>query len=98
MQYNNIDIELLEILDLINFTVSNEFIDKWSMKYSVQFLKHFQFRLLHSLNSKRPMNVNDLFKYLTNKCKYSETQVKNFFESIDIEIYKPIIGGRLGIL
>ena len=98
MHSNNIDIELLEIIDLLNFTVSNEFINRWAMKYSVQFLKHFQIRILHSLSTKRPININDLFKFLNEKCKYSEVQILNFFESIEIEIYNPIIGGKLGIL
>ena len=50
--YTNNDIEFIDFIDLINTTLSNEFIKK---------------------------------------CKYSPEQVDNFFEAIDIELYRPLI-------
>lgn len=88
---NNIDCELLEIIDLLDFTLSNKFIEKWNKKYSDKFIRNFQFKLRHSLQRQKPLKRSVLTKYLVNKCKYGEKQVENFFETIDITIYTPII-------
>ena len=90
---SNIDIQIIDFLDLINETLSYSFIEKWRYKYSEKFIKHFQFKLLDSINKQKPIKKEMLYNYLTKKCKYSDEQVINFFNSIDIDIYKPFIYG-----
>lgn len=92
---DNIDTELFEFLDLLNYTLSSKFIDKWKFKYSEVFLKQFQLKLLNSLSNKKQLKLKTLFKYLTNRCKYSPEQVSNFFKSIEIEMYCPVIYGKI---
>ena len=89
--YTNPDIEIIDFLDLINNTLSSSFLEKWQYKYSKKFIKHFQLKILQSLNNQKPIKLDTLFRYLTKKCKYSPDQVENFFETIDIDIYYPII-------
>lgn len=91
----NIDIEIVDFLDLINHTLSNAFVEKWRHKYSEKFIKHFQLKLLDSMNRQKPIKKEVLYNYLTKKCKYSEEQVLNFFNTIDIDIYRPFIFGSL---
>ena len=92
---NNLDIEIIDFLDLINETLSYSFVEKWRHKYSEKFIKHFQLKLLDSLNKQKPIKIEMLFNYLTKKCKYSPEQVINFFNTIEIDIYRPFIFGTL---
>ena len=93
--YSNNDIEFIDFIDLINTTLSNEFIEKWRYRFSEKFIKHFQIKLLNSLNKRKVIKQESLYNYLTKKCKYSEEQVDNFFDAIYIYLYSPIIEGRL---
>ena len=90
---NNIDIEFIDFIDLINTTLSNEFIEKWRHRFSEKFLKHFQIKILNSLSKIKVLKIDTLYNYLTKKCKYSNEQVDNFFEAVDISIYSPLIQG-----
>jgi hypothetical protein len=87
----NTDIDLIDFMDLVNFTLHKDFVEKWRYKYSVKFIKHFQIRILESLNKQKVLKLSSLYNYLTKKCRYSSDQVSNFFESIDIDIYYPLI-------
>ena len=40
------DIEFIDFIDLINTTLSNEFIEKWRFRFSEKFIKHFQIKIL----------------------------------------------------
>ena len=93
--HNNIDIEFIDFIDLINTTLSNDFINKWRFRFSERFIKHFQIKILSSLNKRKVLKIDTLFNYLTKKCKYSPEQVTNFFDAIDISIYRPFIQGSL---
>jgi hypothetical protein len=88
---DNIDIEIVDFMDLINHTLSNDFVNKWRHKYSEKFIKHFQLKLLEYLNKQRPLKLNTLYLYLTKKCRFSKEVVDNFFETIDIGLYYPFI-------
>lgn len=92
MSYN-LDVDIIDFLDLINETLSYSFVEKWRHKYSEKFIKHFQFKILDSMNKQKPLKAEMLYNYLTKKCKYSQDQVQNFFISIDIDIYRPFIYG-----
>ena len=91
----NIDIDIIDFIDLINVTLSSKFREKWRYKYSEKFIKHFQVRLLMALCKQKPLKIDTLYVYLTKKCRYSSEQVLNFFKSIDIYTYKPLISGNL---
>lgn len=84
---------LFEFTELLDFTLSNEFINKWKDKYSTKFIKLFQTRLMKCLSDRRCLKLSTLFTFLTVKCSYSRDQVINFFQSIDIEVYNPVIVG-----
>ena len=87
----NSDIDLIDFMDLVNFTLHKAFVDKWRFKYSEKFIKHFQLKILESLNKQKIIKQSSLYNYLTKKCRYSGEQVDNFFVSIDISIYYPLI-------
>jgi hypothetical protein len=95
MYNNNIDIDLVDFVDLINITLSPSFLEKWRHRYSEKFIKLFQFKLLDSLSTRKPIKIDNLYTYLTKKCKYSTDTVEDFFNSIEIDIYSPLIFGRL---
>ena len=87
----NTDIDLVDFMDLINYTLHKDFVEKWRYKYSEKFIKHFQIKILESLNKQKILKKSSLYNYLTKKCRYSPDQVENFFISIDISIYSPLI-------
>jgi len=95
MYSNNLDIEIIDFIDLLNETLSIEFVEKWRYNYSEKFIKHFQLKLLSALDKQKPIKIEMLYNYLTKKCKYSPEQVLHFFNSIDIELYRPFIFGTL---
>lgn len=85
---------LYEFTELLDFTLSNNFIERWKNKYSIKFIKLFQTRLIKSMSDRKPLKMNTLYIFLTKKCDYSRDQVLNFFDSIDIDIYNPLISGK----
>lgn len=89
----NIDEEISDFLDLISFTLSDDFIDKWKYRFSTKFLKEFQLKVIKSLKDRKPIKMESLVKHLSKKCGYSMDQVRNFFEAIDISIYRPLVLG-----
>lgn len=90
MNYN-IDENIVDFLDLINFTLSPKFEEKWKHRFSSSFVKLFQLKILESMDNQKPIKKATLYTYLTKRCKYSPDQVDNFFEAIDIDIYDPLI-------
>jgi hypothetical protein len=95
MYDNSIDIDLVDFVDLLNITLSPSFVEKWRHRYSEKFIKLFQFKVLDALSSRKPIKIDNLYIYLTKKCKYSQDTVEDFFNNIEIEIYSPLICGRL---
>lgn len=94
---NNTSEELVDFIDLINFTLSNDFLVKWRYKYSERFLKLFQLKILEAMSKGSTIKTSTLYGYLTKTCKYSKALVLNFFEAVDISGYSPMIYGRLKI-
>jgi hypothetical protein len=92
------DTDIVDFIDLINFTLSEEFVDKWKFRFSNKFLKEFQLRVIKSLKDRKPIKIESLFKHLSKKCGYSPEQVRNFFEAIDISIYHPLVLGKASSL
>jgi hypothetical protein len=95
---NNSDTDLVDFLDLVNFTLSEEFTDKWRFRFSLTFLKEFQSKVIKALKDRKPIKIESLFRHLSKRCGYSPEQVKNFFEAIDINIYHPLVLGKLSSL
>lgn len=91
----NIDTELLDIMDLIQFTLSQEFIDKWKMKYGERILRLFQIKILNSLKMQKPIKLKSLFRFLVNDSGYNQELVKCFLLDIEYDIYSPILMGNL---
>jgi len=89
--HNSDEIEILEFMDLLHFTFSNDFIEKWRHKFSTNFVIKFQNRLFEAVNDKKPVKKTSLTQYLIKKCKYSEEVVQDFYDSIEIGIYYPLI-------
>lgn len=95
MNKDNIDVNIIDFIDLLDETLSSTFIEKWRYTYSERFIKQFQMKLLSSLTTNKPLKIDSLYIYLTKKCKYSKEQVLNFFDSIDVELYRPLMQGKL---
>lgn len=90
MYYNDSN-DLIDLIDLINFTLDSSFIEKWRYKYSEKFLIAFQMRLLKSLDDRKPIKKEVLTNFFLKKMKYSKEQITNFYDSIDIGLYTPLI-------
>lgn len=93
--HDNADYNIVDFIDLINETLSSSFVEKWRFRFSERFLKHFQYKILHALSNQKPLKLTHLYNYLHKKCKYSEDQIIDFFDAIDIDIYRPFIQGSL---
>jgi hypothetical protein len=91
----NLDQDLVETIDLLNFTFSSDFVDKWSYKYGKRLPSLFQIRLLKSLDGRKPIKIESLNKFLTVDSGFNEEVVETFLEDIDYTIYSPIIQGTL---
>ena len=83
--------EIIEFIDLLDYTFSDKFVSKWRYRFSTAFIKKFQYKLLKTVSDKKPLKKKSLYHYMTKKCKYSEEQVQDFFEAIEIEIYYPLV-------
>lgn len=92
---SNLEEDLIEIIDLLNFTFSNDFVEKWSFKYGKRLPKLFQMRLLKCLDSRKPLKLQAVYKFLVVDSGFGEGIIESFFEDIDYEIYRPIILGRV---
>ena len=90
MNYND-SVDLIDLIDIIDFTLHEDFIDKWRHKYSEKFITTFQYKLLESLSKRKPIKKISLISFFKKKLRYSEEQIHNFFESIDISLYHPLI-------
>ena len=90
MYYNDSN-DLIDLIDLINFTLHEDFLEKWRHKYSEKFINAFQYKLLDSLSKRIPLTVSYLKNFFIKKLKYSEDQIDNFFISIEIDLYNPVL-------
>lgn len=91
----NYDADVIEFIELIDYTLSNNFMYKWEHRYSRSFISKFQQKVLDTLRSNRTLKVSTLAIFLTKKCKYNKDQVVDFLEAIEIDLYRPFITGDL---
>lgn len=88
-------IDIIDFMDLINFTLSSKFVEIWRHKYSEKFIANFQNKLIESMQRQKPIKINTLVSALQKNNTYSKEQVLNFFDSIDIDLYRPLVTGSL---
>lgn len=86
-----IEQEIIDLVELVDFTLSQKFVDTWKFKFSEKFIKNFQFKLLECFQQRKPVKLRILHSYLKKNNKYSSEQVSNFFRSVQIDLYRPII-------
>lgn len=79
----------------LKFTTSKDFIDRWSYKYGKRMTRLFQIRILKSLESRKPLKMQTLHKFLVVDSGFNQEVVENFLIDIDYEIYYPIIIGSI---
>tara|TARA_R100000231_G_scaffold136351_1_gene111553 strand:- start:583 stop:879 length:297 start_codon:yes stop_codon:yes gene_type:complete len=91
----NLEQDLIETIDLLNFTFSSDFVDKWAYKYGKRLPSLFQIRLLKSLDGRKPLKLETVNKFLTVDSGFNEEVVESFLYDIDYSVYRPIISGSL---
>jgi len=91
MYQGNLDTEIIDFIDLIDDALSSAFTERWRHKYSERFIKLFQLKIISALSAQKPIKIDTLFNYLTKKGKYSPETVNNFFKTIDIEMFHPVV-------
>jgi len=89
----SVDTEIHDLMDLLNFTLSKDFMDKWRFKYGERLVKLFQLKILDSLKNLKNIKLKTMFRFLTKDSGFSDDVVKNFFLDIDFSIYYPILVG-----
>lgn len=92
---DNIDTELIDLMELIEFTMSIDFLDKWKMKYGERLIRLFQIKILDSLKKQKPLKLNSLCKFLIVDSGFNKEIVINFLKDIDNELYYPMILGKI---
>jgi len=88
---HDIKIDLLEFYDLMDYTLSFKFRDKWKDLFSERMIKLFQLKLLQNFKAGKVLKKNVLVNYLTSKGRYRKDIVEDFLEMIDLELYRPFI-------
>lgn len=89
--YSTDYISVYEFFELMEFTLSFKFRDKWKDRFSERLIKLFQIKLLKSFTAQKTIKKTTLVNYLINKGNYSPKVVEDFFEAIEIELYIPFI-------
>jgi len=92
---SNLETDLIDLMDTLEYTLSKDFLDKWKYKYGERIIRLFQIKLLDSLKRQKPIKLDSIIKFLVLDSGFSSELVNNFLNDIDYEIYSPIILGRL---
>jgi hypothetical protein len=92
---DSIEAELIDLIDLLNYTLSDQFVEAWRYKFSEKFIRQFQLKVLTTLKDNKPIKIKTLTYFLRKNNKYSPEQIKNFYRSINISLYNPIIQGNI---
>jgi hypothetical protein len=92
---DNLEIELIDLIDVIDFTISKEFITKWKMKYGERIIRLFQIKIIDSMKNQKPLKLKNLVKFLVIDSGFNYEVVENFLLDIDFDVYSPIITGSL---
>ena len=87
--------DLVEVIDLLSFTFSSSFVDRWGFKYGKRLPSLLQMRLLKCLDVRKPLKLQVLNKFLVVDSGFSQEVVESFLKDIDYTVYSPIIQGHL---
>ncbi len=87
----NVDSYVYDCIEQLKFVYTDSFLEKWKYMYSTKFITHFRYKLLDSLSKSKVLTITSLTSYLVKQCRYSEEQVNNFYQSIEIDLYYPFI-------
>ena len=82
---------LNEFLEHINYSLSLKFKEKWRYRFSTHFIGIFQEKVLNSLTTQRPLKLSSLVSAYVKKHKYNIVEVQEFFRTISIEDYYPLV-------
>lgn len=83
--------DLFEFLELIDYTMSTRFMKNWKYKYSESLVSAFQLRLLKGLTDRKPVKLKSLKKELGMKTKFNYLIIDEFFGEIMINLYYPLV-------
>jgi|SRR6056300_813931 len=87
--------DLVEAMDLLTFTFSSDFLDKWKFKFGQRLPSLLQIKLLKSLDSRKPLKIQSLHKFLVVDSGFNTEIVEAFLEDIEYDLYSPMIQGSL---
>jgi len=91
MSISDTESELKELLEQVNYALSDEFKEKWRHRFSTNFVSIFQDRLLKALKTRKPVTRSSIRSLYTKQHKYSILEVNAFFKEIDLSLYYPLI-------
>jgi|TARA_R110002110_G_scaffold48719_4_gene145061 hypothetical protein len=91
----DLDTDIAEFLEQVNYCLSLRFKNKWRHKFSPAFIDVFQDRILFSLKKQKPIKASAIKTTYVKKHKYSPDVVDDFFRSIDLSLYRPLITNDL---
>jgi len=91
MDVSELELELKELLEQVNYALSDEFEEKWRYRFSSNFISIFQNRLLKALKNRKPVTRSSIRSLYLKQHKYSEKEVREFFSLIDLSLYYPLV-------
>ena len=83
--------EIAEFLEQIDYALSFEFRDKWKHRFSTSFVTIFQQKIINALKRQKPFKLSQLTSTYMKKYNYNESYVSDFYDSIDVRLYRPLI-------
>lgn len=88
---SELHIETGEFFEQLTYGLSLRFKETWRHKYGTHLIDSFQEALLRALETQRPIKKEQFVDRMVKKNKYNENVVLDFFNDIDIGLYRPII-------
>lgn len=92
---SNLETDLIDLMDTLEFTISKDFLNKWKFKYGERLIRLFQIKILDALKKQKPIKLKNLTKFLVVDSGFNVEVVKNFYLDIEFDIYYPIISGNI---
>ena len=83
--------ELKELLEQVNYALSDKFQERWRHRFSTNFVSIFQERLLKALKTRKPVTRSSIKSMYTKQHKYSISEVNEFFSLVDLSLYYPLV-------
>ena len=84
-------IEIQEFFEQVSYALSLQFKEKWRHRYSERFINIFQRMLMEAFSSQKAIKISELEEEFITKNGYDKLVVSDFFKTIDISLYYPII-------